>query len=69
MKSTTLALCLLAGASLAGCSSRQLYAGGQQWQRSECQKIDDRGERSRCAQSADRSYESYRAQTDAARKP
>jgi hypothetical protein len=60
---------LLLAALLAGCSSKQLYASGQQWQRSECRKIEDRDERMRCEQGADRSYESYQAQTEAARKP
>ena len=69
MKPIIITLCLLGGAALAGCSSKQLYATGQQWQRSECRKIDDREERRRCEQSADRSYESYQAQTADAKKP
>lgn len=62
---------LLASASLllVGCSSQQLYGAGQQWQRTECNKINDRDERTRCEQSAATSYESYKTQTEAAKKP
>ncbi len=62
---------LLASASLllVGCSSQQLYGAGQQWQRTECNKINDRDERTRCEQSATTSYESYKTQTEAAKKP
>lgn len=59
----------LAMAVLGGCSSQQLYATGQAAQRNECRKIEDRDERTRCERSADRSYDNYKAQTEAARKP
>ena len=52
-----------------GCSSKELYGAGQQWRRSECSRIDDRDERNRCERSAATSYESYKSQTDTARKP
>ena len=62
---------LAAGATtlLGACSSQQLYATGQQWQKSECRKIEDRAERSRCERSSETSYDSYKVQTEAARKP
>jgi hypothetical protein len=63
------ALGCMAVAALASCSSQQLYAVGQEWQRTECQKIDDRAERMRCQKHSATSYESYRAQTDGAKKP
>lgn len=62
---TTLTLLLC----LAGCSSPQLYASGQGWQKQECQKMLDREQRTRCEQSAATSYERYRAESAAAKKP
>lgn len=58
-----LALCL------AGCSSQQLYATGQGWQKQECQKILEREQRVRCEQSAATSFERYQAEAAAAQKP
>lgn len=57
------ALALLA----AGCSTRELYAVGQGWQRQECVKIADAAQRERCMASAARSYEEYQREVDAAR--
>ena len=59
----TLMLCL------AGCSSQQLYATGQGWQKQECQKVLDREQRTRCEQSAATSYARYQAESAAAKKP
>lgn len=59
---------LLLLAALAGCSAPQWYAAGMQWQRQACQRIDDRAERQRCEQDAQRPYEAYRNQADAARR-
>ena len=59
----TLVLCL------AGCSSQQLYASGQGWQKQECQQVLDREQRTRCEQSAATSHERYQADTAAAKKP
>ena len=55
--------------SLFGCSSQQLYATGQGWQKQECQKILEREQRMRCEQSAATSYERYQADATAAKKP
>ena len=41
MPARMLAACI-ACAALTACSTQQLYAIGQQWQRNQCQKIDDR---------------------------
>ena len=54
---------------LAGCSSQQLYATGQGWQKQECQKMLDREQRTRCEQSAATSYARYQAESAAAKKP
>lgn len=59
----------LAGTLFGGCSSQQLYGAGQQWQRTECNKLNDRDERTRCERSAATSYESYKSQAEAAKKP
>jgi len=54
---------------LAGCSAQQLYATGQGWQQSECQKLQDAAERQRCDKSTAMSYDKYRAEAEAAKKP
>ena len=66
---TRVTLLALAVTLLVGCSSRELYGAGQQWQRTECNKIDDRDERARCERSAATSYESYKSQSEAAKRP
>ena len=63
--------CLLALTSiiglLSGCSSRQLYGVGQEWQKNECNKIVDMQERNRCMSATATSYEDYKRQSDAAK--
>jgi hypothetical protein len=51
----------------AGCSTQQLYASGQAWQRNECQRIQDFQERKRCSDSSAVSYEEYQKQAAAAK--
>ena len=50
-----------------GCSSSQIYASGQNWQRLECQKIQDPADRNKCLSDASTSYEDYKRQSEAAR--
>jgi hypothetical protein len=53
---------------LGACSSQQLYATGQQWQKQQCSRYADRDERSRCEKNAaGMSYDSYKAESDAAK--
>ncbi len=59
---------VLVVAVLGGCTSRELYHAGQQWQRQECQRLMDLEERKRCHASTARSYEDYKAEAEAARK-
>jgi len=66
---TLITLLALAAPFFVGCSSKALYGAGQQWQRTECNKIDDREERARCERSAATSYESYQSQREAGKKP
>jgi hypothetical protein len=54
---------------LAACSTELAYNIGQQWRKQECIKLPDRDERARCEQSTATSYEKYRAEAEAARKP
>jgi hypothetical protein len=60
-------LTILAGAS--GCTSQQFYAGGQAWQRNECQRIQDFQERKRCLESTALSYDEYQKQAASAKSP
>ena len=54
-------------AGTVGCTSPQLYGGGQAWQRTECQRIQDFQQRKRCLDSAALSYEEYQKQAAAAK--
>jgi hypothetical protein len=54
---------------LFGCSTQQLYNTTQAWQRQECMKMPDVQERQRCLDSNARSYEDYRRQAEAAKRP
>ena len=47
---------------LSACTGQQNYRTGQDWQRSECSKISNTQERSRCMAVADMSYEEYTRQ-------
>jgi len=59
----------IACAALGACSLQQLYATGQQWQRNQCQKIDDRAQRTRCEDGVALSFDEYQAQRrDAAKR-
>lgn len=63
-------ICLLVLSSfvstLAACSAEQVYSGGQAWQRTECNRLPDGLERTRCLERADTSYETYRKEKAAA---
>jgi hypothetical protein len=63
----TLGACI-ACAALGSCSMQQLYATGQQWQRNQCQKIDDRAQRTRCEDGVAQSFDDYQAQRQNAAK-
>ncbi|MDP1900200.1 MAG: hypothetical protein Q8K96_07075 [Rubrivivax sp.] len=63
------ALTLAAALLLAACSTQDLYSTAQAWQRQECQKLQDQGERTRCEKSSARSYEDYKAEAAKKSKP
>lgn len=50
-----------------GCTSNQVYQSGQNWQRLECQKIQDLSDRNKCLSDASTSYEDYKRKSEAAR--
>ena len=54
---------------LASCSAQELYATGQGWQQQECRKLQDLAERQRCEKSTAMSYDKYRSEAEAAKKP
>lgn len=59
-------ICLLAVLGLcAGCTSRQLYATGQAYQRNQCQQLPDPSERRKCLGKTDTSYDEYQRETNA----
>lgn len=54
-------------ASAAGCSARVAYDSAQNWQRLECQKIQDLSARNKCLADAGTPYEDYKRQSESAR--
>jgi hypothetical protein len=59
---------LLAAAASAGCTAEQAYGTGQAWQRNQCTRHLDKAELDHCMAAANTSYESYRQQTEEARR-
>ena len=68
MRTAVVSFVFLAASGLQTCSSQQAYGVGQAWQRSECFKINDPQERSRCLASASTSYDDYKRQAEAGNK-
>jgi hypothetical protein len=60
---------LLAGLAAAGCSWEQAYYAAQTWQRNECNRKVDAGDRERCLAQTATSYEGYRQQREATPPP
>ena len=61
------AIAALIVATAAGCSARVAYDSAQNWQRLECQKIQDPSARSKCLADAGTPYEDYKRQSEAAK--
>ncbi len=53
-------------ATLAGCTSRELYQGSQGWRRSTCDGIVDPERHAACLERADRDYDAYRREREPA---
>jgi hypothetical protein len=49
---------------ISACTSDQRYGAVQAWQRQNCQKIQDAGERRRCLQQADTDRDRYEQQRE-----
>ena len=46
-----------------GCSSQQLYATGQAYQRNQCMHLPDPDDRDRCLSNANATYDDYKRET------
>ena len=51
---------------LAGCSGRQIYQSATGWRQNECQKILENAERARCMEQANKDYDTYTKERNAA---
>lgn len=51
----------------AGCSTKVAYDSAQNWQRLECQKIQDLSARNKCLADASTPYEDYKRRSESAR--
>jgi len=49
--------------AVSACTSQQMYASGQNYQRNQCERLPDMGERQRCLEKANMSYEEYKRET------
>lgn len=54
---------LALAALLPACSTQTAYLSVMEMRKQECRKIPDLAERARCEKEADRSYDSYKAET------
>ena len=61
------AIAALIVATAAGCSARVAYDSAQNWQRLECQKIQDLSARNKCLADASTPYEDYKRQSESAK--
>ena len=61
-----LAIAFLIALGAAACTPQQRYASGQNYQRQQCERLPDMGERQRCLEKANMSYEEYRKESQAA---
>lgn len=58
----------VAAATLAGCTSREVYQASQGWRRSTCDGIVEPERRAACLERADRDYDAYRREREPAPK-
>jgi hypothetical protein len=47
-----------------GCTSEQLYATGQAYQRNQCQQLPDQDARKQCLSKTNSSYDDYKKEKD-----
>jgi hypothetical protein len=62
MSRFAIAFLIVLGA-VSGCTSQQMYATGQSYQRNQCERLPDMGERQRCLEKASMSHEEYQRET------
>ena len=62
-------VCALLCAALSACTTQAWYQGLQYSQHQQCQKIDDRDERTRCEKAAALPYDEYREQSVGQKTP
>jgi hypothetical protein len=65
MSRFAIAFLIVLGA-VSACTPQQRYATGQNYQRNQCERLPDMGERQRCLEKANMSYEEYRKESQAA---
>jgi hypothetical protein len=63
MKPHLLFVALALAALLPACTTQTAYLSVMEMRKQECRKIADLAERARCEKEADRSYDSYKAET------
>jgi hypothetical protein len=63
MKPSSLFGALALAALLPACTTQTAYLSVMEMQKEQCRKIPDLAERGRCEKDADRSYDSYKAET------
>jgi len=59
------AIAFLIALGAVGCTAQQRYATGQNYQRNQCERLPDMGERQRCLEKANMSYDEYRKESQA----
>lgn len=60
---TRFAIAFLIVLGAAGCTAQQRYATSQNYQRNQCERLPDVGERQRCLEKENMSYEEYKKET------
>lgn len=55
---------LMVALAVSSCSWEQAYYATQTWQRNECARLPDAGERERCQSRNSASYDAYRREAD-----
>lgn len=61
-------LVVLFTAALAGCGTPWVYSSMMEIRKQECRKLPDVAERQRCEKEADRSFDNYQSEAEAARR-
>jgi len=68
LRTIFISMALLAALSLSACTTEQAYYTAQGWKRNQCNKLPDKAESDRCMSDTNAAYDSYKRQTEPARK-